>query len=56
MTKKPSEQEIVRILKATGKYRPEHELNCGAAATIPAGKKRRQSTTAWPRFTCAYPI
>jgi len=30
MTKKPSEQEIVRILKATGKYRPEHELNCGA--------------------------
>jgi len=30
MTKKPSEQEIVRILKATGKYRPEYELNCGA--------------------------
>ncbi len=29
-TKKPSEQDITRILEATGKYRPEHELNCGA--------------------------
>lgn len=28
--KKPSEQDIRRILEATGKYRPEHELNCGA--------------------------
>ncbi|WP_286680941.1 [Fe-Fe] hydrogenase large subunit C-terminal domain-containing protein [Tepidanaerobacter sp. EBM-49] len=27
--KKPSEEEIKRILEATGKYRPEHELNCG---------------------------
>ncbi|MCG1012033.1 PAS domain-containing protein, partial [Tepidanaerobacter sp. GT38] len=29
-TKKPSDQDITRILEATGKYRPEHELNCGA--------------------------
>lgn len=27
--KKPSEEEIKRILETTGKYRPEHELNCG---------------------------
>ncbi len=27
--KKPSEEEIKCILETTGKYRPEHELNCG---------------------------
>lgn len=27
--KKPSEEEIKRILETIGKYRPEHELNCG---------------------------
>lgn len=28
--KKPKEEDIRRILETTGKYRPEHELNCGA--------------------------
>jgi iron only hydrogenase large subunit-like protein/uncharacterized Fe-S cluster-containing protein len=27
--KKPSEEEVKRILETIGKYRPEHELNCG---------------------------
>ena len=35
----PSEEQITKILRSTGKYTPEDELNCGACGYSPAGRK-----------------
>ena len=50
--KKPKEEDIRRILETTGKYRPEHELNCGACGYNSCREKAEAVSMAWLKFTC----